>query len=109
MQASPYLIIGTILLMSAAIFSLRALPFFLPAQVLENTHVKYIGLHLPASIMTILVLYCLKDVSLASSQQYMPYLLPILLTIALHLWKRNVLFSIGLATLSHILLLNMYR
>ena len=59
---------------------------------------------LPASVFGLLVIYCLKNVSIFTGSHGIPELLAILLVIALHLWKRQMLLSIAGGTVFYMLL-----
>jgi branched-subunit amino acid transport protein AzlD len=48
--------------------------------------------------MTLLLLYCLKDVSLATAPHGLPEALALAAVVGLHLWRRNALLSIGAGT-----------
>ena len=52
----------------------------------------------------LLVIYCLKNVSLFTGSHGIPELLAILLVTALHMWKRQILLSIAGGTLFYMLL-----
>lgn len=62
---------------------------------------------LPASIMGMLVVYCMKDISFLSAPYGIPELLGCLAVAALHVWKRNALLSIGVGTAFYMLLVQM--
>jgi branched-subunit amino acid transport protein AzlD len=53
-----------------------------------------------------LVIYCLKDVSLTSAPHGVPEFIAILATILLHKWKRQMLLSIAGGTACYMLLLH---
>ena len=67
--------------------------------------ILYLGKVLPFAIMGMLVVYCLKDISFLSPPYGIPELLGCLCVVALHLWKRNTLLSIGGGTLFYMLLI----
>lgn len=66
--------------------------------------IQYLGRALPGAIFGMLVVYCLKDVKLLAGSHGLPELLAIMLVILLHLWKRNMLLSIGGGTVCYMLL-----
>lgn len=83
----------------------RALPFLVLGGKREvPSLVKYLGRVLPPAIMTILVVYCLKEVNILEGSRGIPELLSIGLVVGLHLWKKNTLLSIGAGTLCYMLL-----
>lgn len=84
----------------------RFTPFLLFPETREQPKtVLYLGRALPAAMMGLLVVYCLKNVSLARAPYGLPELIAILATAALHLWRRNALLSIGLGTIVYMILI----
>ena len=59
---------------------------------------------LPPAMMGLLVVYCLRNVSVVSAPHGLPELISIAVLAALHLWKRNVLLSIGVGTVLYMVL-----
>jgi branched-subunit amino acid transport protein AzlD len=53
------------------------------------------------------VIYCLKDVSLLSGTHGIPEFIAIVVTILLHMWKRQMLVSIAGGTACYMLLLHL--
>lgn len=83
----------------------RFLPFLLfPEKKQPPEFITYLGKVLPPAMMGLLVVYCLKSVSIATSPYGIPELIAIAAIIALHKWKNNVLLSIGGGTLIYMLL-----
>jgi len=66
--------------------------------------VTYLGKVLPCAIMGMLVVYCLKDVSLADTPHGIPEAIGCIIVAALHVWKRNTLLSIGVGTICYMLM-----
>ena len=74
----------------------RFLPFLLfPDSKPVPKVVEYLGRTLPAAMMGLLVVYCLKNVTWTASPHGVPELLAILAVVLLHRWKGNVLLSIA--------------
>lgn len=97
-----FLLIAVIALVTAG---LRFLPFFLFGGKRETPPlVTYLGQVLPYAIMGMLVVYCLKDVNLASAPFGIPEAIGCTVVALLHIWKRNTLLSIGAGTLCYMLL-----
>ena len=89
--------------MSMVTILLRAAPF----QVFKNrtpAYVRYLGQVLPAAIIGMLVVYCLKDTELLSAPFGAPELIAGLLVVGLHAWKRNILLSILAGTIAYMFL-----
>ena len=83
----------------------RFLPFLLfPEGKKQPKFINYLGNILPTAMMGLLVIYCLKGVSLISWPYGLPELISIAITAALQLWRRNVLLSICAGTVCYMLL-----
>ena len=84
----------------------RFLPFLLfPAGRPTPKYIQYLGKVLPSAVFGMLVIYCLKDVSLISGSHGIPELLAVLAVTVLHLWKRRMLLSIAGGTIFYMVLL----
>ena len=83
----------------------RFLPFLLfPAGKPTPKAVHYLGSVLPGAVFGLLVVYCLKNVSLFPGSHGLPELISIALVVLLHLWKRQMLLSIAGGTACYMLL-----
>lgn len=94
MPANTFVLLQ-ILVMAAVTFLLRFLPFWLFRD--ENRRpalITYLGTVLPYAVMGMLVVYCLKSVSLMASPHGLPEFLAVAAVVLLHLWRRNTLLSI---------------
>lgn len=86
----------------------RFLPFLVfPAGKPTPRYVQYLGKMLPAAVFGMLVVYCLKSVSLFTGSRGIPELLAIVVVVLLHLWKRQMLLSIAGGTVAYMLLVQM--
>lgn len=83
----------------------RALPFLLfPENRQIPKYIKYLADILPFTIIGMLVVYCLKDVSLMTAPFGLPEAISITVIAILHIWKKNTLLSIGGGALLYMLL-----
>lgn len=83
----------------------RFLPFLLFGGKRKTPAVvTRLGQTLPCAIMGMLVVYCMKDISLFSAPYGIPELIGCAVVAGLHIWKRNSLLSIGAGTLCYMLL-----
>ena len=104
MTQSNYVLI-TILVCALCTQVTRWLPFLLFGGKKEVPGlVRYLGTILPAAIMAVLVVYCLKGVSWLSAPHGAPELLAIAAVVIVHRWKGNVLLSIAGGTALYMLL-----
>lgn len=67
--------------------------------------VLYLGKVVPYTAMGLLIVYCLKDVSLTEAPHGLPELIALAMVIASYLWKRNTILSVVIGTLIYMLLL----
>ena len=99
----------TIAVCAAATMLTRFLPFLVfgsrGGKVPEV--VEYLGHVLPAAIFGMLIVYCLKGVSLTSGSHGIPEAIAIGVTVALHKWKHQTLVSIAGGTLCYVLLVQL--
>ena len=97
-----------IAVVSAVTIGLRFLPFliFRDQQKLPGL-LKYLGQVLPFSIMGMLVIYCLRNISFAAAPFGIPEVIGCAVVVMLHLWKRNTLLSITGGTVCYMLLVQL--
>lgn len=84
----------------------RFLPFLIfPAGKPTPKYIQYLGKVLPGAVFGLLVIYCLKNVSIFTGSHGLPELIAIVLVVVLHLWKRQMLLSIAGGTICYMLLI----
>lgn len=94
-----------ILVMAGITFAVRALPFLLfSGKSKTPAYISYLGRVLPYSIIGMLVVYCLKDVSVTAAPFGLPELITGSAIVLIHYLKRNTLLSIGGGTLLYMFL-----
>ncbi|MBQ4577789.1 MAG: AzlD domain-containing protein [Clostridia bacterium] len=97
-----------ILTMTAGTVATRFLPFLLLGDKRQTPpFITYLGKVLPYAIMGMLVVYCLKGVSVTQLSSVLPALLGVGITAGLHLWKHNTLLSILGGTAVYMLLVQL--
>ena len=85
---------------------LRVLPFIIFGGKRKTPEiVTYLGKVLPYAIMGMLVVYCLKDISITSFPFGIPEVIASSAVVLLHLWKRNTLISVGVGTVLYMVLI----
>lgn len=108
MYLTPVQTMVMILAVAAGTQLTRWLPFWLfPENKQPPAMVTYLGRVLPAAMMGLLVVYCLKGVSWLSAPHGAPELLAIAAVVALHRWKDNVLLSIAGGTALYMVLVQL--
>ena len=85
---------------------------FLPFLVFRESrptpkYIQYLGRVLPGAIFGMLVIYCLKNVSLLQYSYGLPELIAIAVTVGLHVWQRKMLLSIAGGTVCYMLLIQL--
>lgn len=98
----------TIAICACATMLTRFLPFLVfSSKKPTPKYIEYLGKALPCAIFGMLVVYCLKGVSVTVFPFGLPELIAILVTVGLHLWKRQMLFSIAGGTICYMLLVQL--
>ena len=104
MISNAYLL-GGVAVCALCTAALRAAPFALFRGGREMPPaVRRLAMKLPAAIIAVLVVYCLKGLPDAGGPQAAILLASVAAVVALHLWKRNTLLSIAGGTLLYMAL-----
>ena len=98
-------VISALAAMAFATYSTRAFPFLFLKKYRKNRHFQFVGLYLPPAVMMLLVIYCLKNVDFGAAPYGIAEFMSTAIVIALHLWKRNTLLSIGIGTICYVVLI----
>ena len=86
----------------------RFLPFLVfSAKKPTPKYIEYLGKALPCAVFGMLVVYCLKNVSVFTGSHGIPELIGIVVTAGLHLWKKQMLLSIAGGTIIYMLLVQL--
>lgn len=105
MHLSPLETLITTLLLSLGIIITRFTPFILFPEGKKHPEViTYLGKVLPPAMMGLLIVYCLRNVSITAAPHGLPELIAIICVVILHLWRRNPLLSIGVGTAIYMVL-----
>ena len=88
----------------------RAFPFILFSRKNPPKVINFIEKYIPPMVMAALLFYCLKDISFIKEsgidlKGFLPYMIGIISTIILHIWKRNSLISIFGGTVIYMILI----
>lgn len=98
----------TIAILAVGTMATRFLPFLVfRANKPTPKYIRYLGDALPSAIFGMLVVYCLKNVHVLTFSYGLPELLAILVTVGLHLWKRQMILSIAAGTVCYMLLVQL--
>lgn len=87
---------------------LRFLPFLVFGGKRETpAYISYLGRLLPYAVMAMLVVYCLRNISLAAAPFGVPELISCAVVALLHVWKRSSILSILGGTACYMLLVQL--
>lgn len=92
-----------IVVMSLVTIALRFLPFVLFTKK-TPAYISFLGRVLPEALIAMLVVYCLRNISLTNAPFGIPELLAGVCTAALQAWKKNSLLSILAGTFLYMFL-----
>lgn len=102
-MSSPEHSLILIAVMAGVTMLIRFLPFLVFRKGTPGP-VLFLGDVLPYAIMGMLVVYCLKNVSLFGADHGLPEILAVLAVAALHKWRHNTLLSIAAGTVLYMIL-----
>ena len=98
----PLAVIGVIAVVT---WALRAFPFLLFGNRPLPKVIRYLGKALPPAIMTVLVIYCLRDTSFSQSPFGIPELAACALVVILQVVRKNMYLSIIAGTVCYMILI----
>ena len=97
-----------IAVVAAVTILLRFAPFIVLGRNKETPeYITYISSVLPYAIMGMLVVYCMKDVSISAAPYGIPELIAGAVIVGLHLWRESTLLSIAVGTVMYMLLIQL--
>lgn len=102
----PY-ILAAVLVSAAITWAVRAVPFLFIERLRESELLPHLGAVMPVGIMTILVFYTLRNTDLGANPATVAVLLGLVVTAALHLWRRNAILSVLGGTAVHVVIMSM--
>lgn len=70
-------------------------------------YIMYLGRVVPYTAMGLLIVYCLKDVSVMEGSHGLPELIALAVVSGTYLWKRNTIFSVVVGTVLYMVLVQM--
>ena len=100
----PLAVIGVIAVVT---WALRAFPFLLFGNRPLPKVIRYLGKALPPAIMTVLVIYCLRDISFSQSPFGIPELAACALVVILQAVRKNMYLSIIAGTVCYMVLIRL--
>ena len=95
-----------IAVVAAVTILLRFTPFVVFGRKKETPqYISYISSVLPYAIMGMLVVYCMKDISISAAPYGIPELIAGAVVVGLHFWKNNTLLNIVVGTVVYMMLI----
>ena len=91
------------------VFATRLFPFALFARRKPPRLLHTLSRYLPPMMMAVLLTYCFKDTDFTTAPHGLPAVVALVLTVALHLWKRNAMLSIFAGTGLYMLLIQVLQ
>ncbi|TWP37320.1 branched-chain amino acid transporter permease [Leekyejoonella antrihumi] len=104
MPDTPYLL-GALVISAGVTWMLRAMPFLVISPLRRSRLIPYLAATMPVGVMMILTIYTMRNVDFESAAG-LAFVLAVLTTIGLHLWRHNVLVSIFGGTVVHVILVS---
>ncbi len=98
----PGYVVAAIVVSALVTWSLRGLPFALLAPLRSSRLVRHLGVHMPAGVMTVLVVYTLTTLDGSP----VALVVALAVTAGLHLWRRNVALSMLAGTVVYVVLVS---
>ena len=97
--------IAVIGVVAVVTWALRAFPFLLFGNRPLPKVVRYLGKALPPAIMTVLVIYCLRDTTFSQAPYGVPEIAACALVVILQVIRRNMYLSIIAGTVCYMILI----
>jgi branched-subunit amino acid transport protein AzlD len=101
--------IALLVAVSAAVtWALRALPFAALAPMRNSRIVAYLSVHMPVGVMLMLAIYTLRTPAGTSALQSVWLAVAVVVTVGVHLLRRQALLSILLGTACYVTLMSLW-
>ncbi len=98
-------LIAVIAVIAIVTWALRAFPFMLFGSRPLPKMIQYLGKVLPPAIMTVLVIYCLRDTNIRQFPHGIPELVSCTLILILQFLRKNMYLSIIAGTACYMVLI----
>ena len=94
-----------ILIMGLVTLATRLLPVLIFGRGEKvPDYILYLGKVVPFTAMGLLIVYCLKDVSVMESPHGLPELIALAIVSGSYFWKRNTILSVVIGTVVYMIL-----
>ena len=97
-----------ILVMGLATLATRILPVLIFGQGKKvPDYIMYLGRVVPYTAMGLLIVYCLKDVSVLEAPHALPEILALAVVTGSYLWKRYTILSVVVVTVAYMVMVQL--
>lgn len=107
-MADNWYLAGFIAVAAAATFATRVIPFLFFQRHTEHPLIRHLGRYLPAAVMALLAtVFLQRSATWNNALPALDALMPAVLVVAIHLWRRNALLSIAAGTIAYMAILQL--
>ena len=99
-------IISAVLVAAAVTFVLRVLPFGLKKALAGSEILDALSHWIPLGAVALLAIYAISRIDFSSTHTAVPYLAGFVVTALVHLWKKNMVYSMIAGTATCVILIN---
>lgn len=105
MPSTAY-ILTAIALAAGITFTLRLIPFGIKSVLKDNELIANLAAWIPMGALIILAFYVMAGIDYSSKETAIPYLAGAVVTVAIHLWRKNLALSLLVGTVTCVVLSN---
>ncbi len=99
-------IISAVLVAAAVTFVLRVLPIGLKKALAGSEILDALSHWIPLGAVALLAIYAVSRIDFSSTHTAVPYLAGFVVTALVHLWKKNMVYSMIAGTATCVILIN---
>ncbi|WP_237208043.1 branched-chain amino acid transporter permease [Rothia nasimurium] len=99
-------ILSAIFLAAGITFALRLIPFGIKSALKDSVLIANLAAWLPMGAIICLGFYVLAEIDYSSRETALPYLAGAIVTVATHLWRKNLALSLIAGTAACVILAN---
>ena len=97
-----------ILVMGLVTFATRLLPVLIFGRGKKvPDYIMYLGKVVPYTAMGLLIVYCLKDVSIFGESHAIPEIIALSIVSGTYLWKRNTILGVVVGTIAYMIMVQL--
>ncbi len=105
---SNWYVVALIATMAIVTALIRSLPFLIwSGERKTPEYIIWLGNVLPYAIMSMLVVYCLRNTGFSGFEEWGPAAISVVITGTAQVWRRNSILSIVIGTVSYMVLIQL--